>query len=116
MIFNSGLAVDAGLFDIWQQELAERHQIRYSELNPADMVINQPEEAELLVRAWFYNGRSRDLYIALFHNLHKMAIIKWLVQSPAAMIQELSPIPARVYSDLSPPPGSAAVFNPSVQR
>lgn len=87
MIFNSGLAVDAGLFDIWQQELAERHQIRYSELNPADMVINQPEEAELLVRAWFYNGRSRDLYIALFHNLHKMAIIKWLVQSPAAMIQ-----------------------------
>jgi len=87
MIFNSKPEVDNNLFAMWQQELIERHQIRRSELNPADMVLNRSEEVELLVRAWFYCGRSRDVYVALFHNLHKMAIIKWLINSPQTMIK-----------------------------
>ena len=87
MKFESRPEIDTNLFDIWRQELVERQEIRRSELNPADVVLNQPEEAELLVRAWFYSGRSRDLFVALFHNLHKMPIIKWLIMSPPPIIQ-----------------------------
>lgn len=75
------------LFQLWGQELAERREIRDSQLNPADMVLNRPEEVDLLVRAWFYCGRSRDLYVALFHNMNKMPILKWLTTSPPVVIQ-----------------------------
>lgn len=75
------------LFSTWRQELMERQEIRISQLNPADMVLNQPEDVELLVRAWFYHGRSFDLFVAIFHNLHKMPIIKRLITSPQVIIQ-----------------------------
>lgn len=75
------------LFHLWRQELAERQEIRASQLNPADMVLNQPEDADLLVRAWYYHGRSFDLFTALFHNLHKMPIMKWLTTSPQLIIK-----------------------------
>jgi hypothetical protein len=83
--FNENIAKD--LFQLWRQELTDRQAIRDSQLNPADVVLNRPEEVELLVRAWFFCGRSHDLYVALFHNLNKMPVIKWLIASPEDMLK-----------------------------
>ncbi|MGI6435008.1 MAG: hypothetical protein ACOX0F_06595 [Syntrophomonadaceae bacterium] len=80
-------SMDTDLFQSWQEELRRRWEMRSFKLNPADMVLNVADEVELLFRAWFFCGRSYDFFVALFHNLQRMPVLKWLTSAPRPLLE-----------------------------
>lgn len=79
--------IDTALFGDWQEELKQRQEMRQFGFNPADLVLNEAHEVELLLRAWFYCGRSRDFFVALYHNLQRMPVLKWLTSAPQPLLK-----------------------------